>query len=259
MTPVSLPLDLGWAGITSNLRGKWYCVTSRAGFERTGSFCFLPPGTMSSHVRNWLSWEFPLWLSGLRTWLVSTRMQVWSSASLGGLRIQRCCELWCRLAAIALIQHLAWERPYATGDAAWAEHVCPPRVMCLCCNLPYGSVGRQACGGTWVSRAELSGMGLVPYKQGREQTISLSGTEGALRRHLSANQEGGSCQTPNLRTPSQPPARWEMHFFLMTTPMAHGSAQARGWMGATAAGLCHSSVGSELTATLGSNLQPNGY
>ena len=32
-------------------------------------------------------------------------------ASLSGLRIWRCCELWCRLSAIALIHPLAWEPP----------------------------------------------------------------------------------------------------------------------------------------------------
>ena len=41
-------------------------------------------------------WEFPLWLSGLRTWVVSMRKQVRSLASLSVLRIQCCCELWCR-------------------------------------------------------------------------------------------------------------------------------------------------------------------
>ena len=56
------------------------------------------------------------------------RMWVWSLDSLSGLRIQCCCELWCRvqmwrgpvllalwwrLAATALIQPLAWELPYA--------------------------------------------------------------------------------------------------------------------------------------------------
>ena len=55
-------------------------------------------------------------------------------ASLSGLRIQCCHELWCslkicsgsdlallwlwsRLAAVALIRFLAWEPPYATGKA----------------------------------------------------------------------------------------------------------------------------------------------
>ena len=39
------------------------------------------------------------------------------AAQLSGLRIWRCCELWCRLAAAALIWPLAWELPYAV-DAA---------------------------------------------------------------------------------------------------------------------------------------------
>ena len=40
--------------------------------------------------------EFLLWLSGLRTWLVSKRVQVPSLASLSGLRIQCCSEVGCR-------------------------------------------------------------------------------------------------------------------------------------------------------------------
>ena len=31
-----------------------------------------------------------------QTWLVYMRMQVWSLAFLRGLRVQHCCELWCR-------------------------------------------------------------------------------------------------------------------------------------------------------------------
>ena len=38
-------------------------------------------------------------------------------ASLSGLRLWHCRELWCRLAAAALIQPLAWEPPYAAGEA----------------------------------------------------------------------------------------------------------------------------------------------
>ena len=38
-------------------------------------------------------WEFPLWLSRLRTCL---RMWVWPLASLSGLRIWHCHELWSR-------------------------------------------------------------------------------------------------------------------------------------------------------------------
>ena len=64
-------------------------------------------------------WEFPSWLSRLRNWLVSTRMHVWSLASLSGLRIWGCRELdpmllwlWCRPVAIAPIRPLPWEFPY---------------------------------------------------------------------------------------------------------------------------------------------------
>ena len=42
-------------------------------------------------------WEFPLWLSGLKTQLVPMRMQVQSLALICGLRIQHCCKLQCRL------------------------------------------------------------------------------------------------------------------------------------------------------------------
>ena len=41
--------------------------------------------------------EFLLGLSGLKTQLVSRRMQVRSLASLSGLRIQCCHELQCKL------------------------------------------------------------------------------------------------------------------------------------------------------------------
>ena len=60
------------------------------------------------------------------------RTQVQSLAWLCGLRIQHCCKLqcrsqtgfdlallwlWCWLAAVALIQPLGWELPYAMGVA----------------------------------------------------------------------------------------------------------------------------------------------
>ena len=40
--------------------------------------------------------DFPLWLSGNKSDLVSMRAQVRSQASLSGLRIQPCHDLWCR-------------------------------------------------------------------------------------------------------------------------------------------------------------------
>ena len=49
--------------------------------------------------------------------LGTMRMQVQSLASINGLQIGRCCELWCRLVATAPIRPLAWEPPYATGVA----------------------------------------------------------------------------------------------------------------------------------------------
>jgi len=62
--------------------------------------------------------------------LGTMRLQVRSLALLSGLRIWRCRELWCRLdlvllllwlwcrpAAVALIQPLPWETPYAEGAA----------------------------------------------------------------------------------------------------------------------------------------------
>ena len=64
-----------------------------------------------------------------QTQLVSIKLQVRSLAPLSELRIQRCCELmllgsgiavavvWCRLAAVASIQSLAWELPYAASEA----------------------------------------------------------------------------------------------------------------------------------------------
>ena len=76
--------------------------------------------------------EFPLWLSGLRTQLVSMKIQVQSLALLSGLRIcigtscgvDRECSsdlglLWLRRGpeAATLIQPLAWEPPYAAGVA----------------------------------------------------------------------------------------------------------------------------------------------
>ena len=45
------------------------------------------------------------------------RIQVQSLAWLSWFRIQRCCELWGRLAAIALTRLLAWEPSYAVGAA----------------------------------------------------------------------------------------------------------------------------------------------
>ena len=47
--------------------------------------------------------------------LVTTRLWIRSPASISGLKIWRCCELWYRVAAVAPIQPLGWEPAYATG------------------------------------------------------------------------------------------------------------------------------------------------
>ena len=65
-----------------------------------------------------------------QTWLVSMRMRVRPLVLLSVLRIQHCCELWCRpqmrlgsgiavavVPTIAPIQPLPWELPYAAGVA----------------------------------------------------------------------------------------------------------------------------------------------
>ena len=71
-----------------------------------------------------------MWLSRLRIQLVSKRMWVQPLALLSGLRIRCCHKLWHRLqqqlgsgiamvwaGAVALIQPLAQELPYAEGVA----------------------------------------------------------------------------------------------------------------------------------------------
>ena len=49
-------------------------------------------------------------------------MQVWSLASIIGLRIQRCRELWYRLSAVVLIRPLTWEPPRAMGASPKDTH-----------------------------------------------------------------------------------------------------------------------------------------
>ena len=68
------------------------------------------------------------------------RMGVRSLASLCGLRIWRCRELWCRLAAVALNEPLAWEPPYAASAALTA--LPPPKKKGLRTQLiDEGSAG----------------------------------------------------------------------------------------------------------------------
>ena len=48
-------------------------------------------------IKKILAKGFPVVAQWKRVQLVSMRMQVWSLASLSGLGIWHCCELWCRL------------------------------------------------------------------------------------------------------------------------------------------------------------------
>ena len=54
---------------------------------------------------------------GKQIQLGTLRLRVRLLASLSGSRIRRCRELWCSLAAAALISPLAWEPPNAKGAA----------------------------------------------------------------------------------------------------------------------------------------------
>ena len=78
-------------------------------------------------------------------------MQVQSLASLGGLGIRHCHELWCRLqtgsdpallwlwcmlTATAPIRPLAWEAPYAAGAALeMAKKDKKKKIECKCAKL----------------------------------------------------------------------------------------------------------------------------
>ena len=59
------------------------------------------------------------------------KTRVPSLGSLNGLRIQRCCELWCMLAAVALIGPLAWEPPYATGASTYKTNKHKNKKKCI--------------------------------------------------------------------------------------------------------------------------------
>ena len=62
-------------------------------------------------------WGVPIVAQWKQIQLGTVGLGVRSLASLSGLRIWRCRELWCRPAATALIRPLAWELPYAVGAA----------------------------------------------------------------------------------------------------------------------------------------------
>ena len=80
-------------------------------------------------------------------WLGTMKFQVWSLASLSGLgsSVAMSCgvghrrgldpallQLWCRPAAVALIQPLAWELPYAAGVALKRKKKKKPNKFSKC-------------------------------------------------------------------------------------------------------------------------------
>ena len=87
--------------------------------------------------------EFPLWLCGLQTWLASISMWVWFLASLGGLMIWHCHELWWRLAAVALIPPLAQAFPYACSCGPKRNTKSKPLI--LSCLLGTQRVSQKYC------------------------------------------------------------------------------------------------------------------
>ena len=113
--------------------------------------------------------EFPLWLIRVRTWLVPMRMWVWSLASLSGLRIQHCHELWCRSqtwlrlwcrpAAIAWIRSQAWELPHAS-DQALKKDVLDPQNTGLW--FPSHKESRPWLYGSLLSYTKIGPMGWLP-------------------------------------------------------------------------------------------------
>ena len=70
--------------------------------------------------------------------LGTLRLQVPSLASVSGLRIWHCSELWRRLAAATLIQPLTWEPPYAAGAALESKKKKKKYQERLSLSIPWG-------------------------------------------------------------------------------------------------------------------------
>ena len=87
MVNFSNPLWNIFSNLLSNI---WFANIFFCHF--TGNvMCILPQLVLKTGIP-----EFPLWLSGFRPRLVSMRTRLWSLASLSGLNIRHCHELWCR-------------------------------------------------------------------------------------------------------------------------------------------------------------------
>ena len=88
-------------------------------------------------------------------------MRVQSLASLNGLKLCIATSygvgcnsdlvwLWCRLAAAALIQSLAWELSFAAGMALKKKDYQPPNwfFFCFFCFFVFSRAAPSACGGS---------------------------------------------------------------------------------------------------------------
>ena len=117
-----------WARTWSltNLEHKYWINWARPHFSKSHMGIVM-------YEKKFLVKSIPIVAQRKQTWPASMRMWVRSLASLSGLRIQRCCEPWCRLqtcgsdptllwlrrrpGTAAPIQTLAWEFPHAASAA----------------------------------------------------------------------------------------------------------------------------------------------
>ena len=120
------------------------------------------------------------------TQLISMKMWVWSLASISGVRSQHCLNygkghgygsdlvllwLWCRLAAVALIQPLAWEFPYATGEVALRKKKDKKKIFMKQYNLQFKSSPK---GTTKIFFSRLNFEHLFKYKEiWKNSTVSI--------------------------------------------------------------------------------------
>ena len=131
------------------------CIENGLVMYYWGASCLLLP-LWSTKSRTFFKTFFrvPLVVQWKRTQIVSIRTRGQSLASLSGLRIWRCGELWHRsqmwlrstllwrrLAAIDLIQPLAWEPPYASLAALKKIKIKKNKLFFICLAV-----------GTWVTQ-----------------------------------------------------------------------------------------------------------
>ena len=132
--------------------------------KKTNIYIRLSSTFLSKRIKDFKDWGWEenflkkgfveIWLCFISwwAWLLSMKMQMWSLALLSVLRITalplpmgyrqgsylRLLWLWCRPAAAAPIQPLAWERPYAMAVALKRQRIkikiekCKKVCNCTC-------------------------------------------------------------------------------------------------------------------------------